>query len=79
MSYHITFLRDKADPDIFFLFPFRQRKTGTARAMPVLILSIPMPDNSVTGYLPGKKGQKIGIRITEMTKETITRPRPAFT
>ena len=34
---------------------------------------------SSADYLPGKKGQNIGIRIREITKHTMTRPVPHFT
>ena len=37
------------------------------------------PVRSAPDYFPGKKGQNIGIRITEIIKDTITRPVPAFT
>ncbi len=58
---------------------FRHKNKAGALSVPALFFQITRETGCVGNYLPGKNGQKIGIRATETMKLTITRPRPAFT
>lgn len=59
--------------------PFPVQNKAGAPSVPACIFQITRETRCMGNYLPGKNGQKIGIRATETMKQTITRPRPAFT